>query len=287
MALEQDATWKAVRRFLFILLLFGLVCLFALWRVENQRVERFRQALTDEILPTTDFLLKPMKFSYQIISDFKSYTKLYQQNQDLKRELQKMMGWKEAALQLEQKNAQLSILNNVKLDPTINWITGQVLADSGSPFNQSIILNIGSEDGVKDGSAAMGGLGLVGRISGVGKRSSRVILLTDVSSSIPVVAPKTGNKGLIIGDNSTSPALSFFENSHNMRAGMRLLTSGEGRVFPPNLLVGNVVLDISGKFRVNLAAKLNELNYLRVLLKNNNEILTEPGSLIIEESSNK
>ena len=287
MALEQDATWKAVRRFFFILLIFGLVCLYALWRIENQRVERFRQALTDEILPTTDFLLKPIKFSYQIMSDFKSYTKLYQQNQDLKRELQKMMGWKEAALQLEQKNAQLSILNNVKLDPTINWITGQVLADSGSPFNQSIILNIGSEDGVKDGSAAMGGLGLVGRISGVGKNSSRVILLTDVSSSIPAIAPKTGTKGLIIGDNSTNPALSFFENSHNMRAGMRLLTSGEGRVFPPNLLIGTVVLDTSGKFRVNPAAKLNELNYLRVLLKNNNEILTEPGSLIIEKSSNK
>ena len=133
----------------------------------------------------------------------------------------------------------------------------------------------------------MGGLGLVGRISGVGKNSSRVILLTDVSSSIPAIAPKTGTKGLIIGDNSTNPALSFFENSHNMRAGIRLLTSGEGRVFPPNLLIGTVVLDTSGKFRVNPAAKLNELNYLRVLLKNNNEILTEPGSLIIEKSSNK
>ena len=281
MALEQDATWKAVRRFLFILLIFALICLYALWRVENQRVERFRHALTDEILPTTNLLLKPIKFSYQIISDFKSYTKLYQQNQDLKRELQKMMGWKEAALQLEQKNAQLSILNNVKLNPTINWVTGQVVADSGSPFNKSVLLNIGSEDGVKDGSAAMGGLGLVGRISGVGKSSSRVILLTDVSSSVPVVVQKTGNKGLIIGDNSASPTLNFFENSRNLRAGMRLLTSGEGRVFPPNLLIGTVVLDTSGKLRVNLVAKLNELNYLRILLKNTNEILTEPGSLII------
>jgi len=65
-ALEQDATWKAVRRFLFILLIFALICLYALWRVENQRVERFRHALTDEILPTTNLLLKPIKFSYQI-----------------------------------------------------------------------------------------------------------------------------------------------------------------------------------------------------------------------------
>ena len=282
MALEQDANWKAIKRFFFIILIVGLICLYALWRAENQRLERFRNALTDELLPSTNFLLKPIKFSYQIISDFKSYAKLYQQNQDLKRELQKMMGWKEAALQLEQKNAQLSILNNVKLDPTINWVTGQVLADSGSPFNQSVLLNIGSNDGVKDGSAAMGGLGLVGRVSGVGKNISRVILLTDVSSSIPVVVQKTSHKGLIIGDNSANPTLNFFEHSRNMKPGMRLLTSGEGRVFPPDLLIGIVVLDASGKLRVNLAAKLNELNYLRILLKNNNEILTEPGSLIIK-----
>ena len=90
MAREQDAAWKAVRRFLLIGLIIGLVSLFGLWRVENQRLERFRNALTDEILPKTNLLLKPITISYQILSDFKSYTKLYQQNQDLKNELQKI-----------------------------------------------------------------------------------------------------------------------------------------------------------------------------------------------------
>ena len=120
MALEQISSWKAVRRFLFILLILFLILLFALWKIENQRLERFRSALVDEILPNANIFLTPITISFQIISDFKSYTKLYQQNQDLKRELQKMMGWKEAALQLEQKNTQLSILNNVKINPTIN-----------------------------------------------------------------------------------------------------------------------------------------------------------------------
>ncbi len=283
MALEQDATWKAVRRFLFILLLFGLVCLFALWRVENQRVERFRQALTDEILPTTDFLLKPMKFSYQIISDFKSYTKLYQQNQDLKRELQKMMGWKEVALQLEEKNAQLSILNNVKLNPTINWVTGQVIGDSGSPFNQSVLLNIGSDDGIQDGSAAMGGLGLVGRVSGIGKKSSRVILLTDISSSIPIIVQKTGQNGLVIGDNTVNPMVKFIKDSRTVMAGMRVITSGQGNVFPPGLLIGTVVQDAQNQLRVSLAAELADMNYLRVLFKNNDEHAINPGSLILRK----
>lgn len=279
MALEQDAAWKAVRRFFVIFIIFILALLFALWRIDNQRVERFRYALIDEIIPSTNYFLKPITATYQMASDFSSYTKLYQQNQDLKRELQKMTGWKEAALQLEQKNAQLSILNNVKLNSNINWVTGQVIADSGSPFNQSALLNIGARDGIKDGSAAMGGLGLVGRVSGVGKRISRVILLTDVSSSIPVIIPKTGQRGLVIGDNSLNPTLSFLESSRAVTAGMRVITSGQGRVLPPDLLVGNIVLDSKGQLRVVLAAQLQELNYLRVLIKNDTN-LSQPGELI-------
>ena len=283
MALEQDPAWKAVRRFLLILVILVLIILFSLWRVENQRLERFRHALTDEIFPNANIILKPMVFFYEIASDFKSYSTLYQQNQDLKRELQKMMGWKEAALQLEQKNSQLSILNNVKLNPTINWITGQVIADSGSPFNQSALLNIGTSDGVKDGSAAMGGLGLVGRISGVGKKTSRVILLTDVSSSIPVVIQKTGQNGLLIGDNTINPTLQFLQRSRDIMAGMRVVTSGQGKVFPPDLLVGTVVLDVSGKLRVTLAAELKDLKYLRILIKDNDGNLTAPGTLILKQ----
>ena len=282
MSVEQKKAWKAVRRFFFILTLLSLIFLFALWKVENQRLERFRYALIDEILPNTNFLLKPLKITYQIVSDFKSYAQLYQQNQDLKQELQKMIGWKESALQLEQKNAQLSVLNNVKLDPTINWVTGQIIADSGSPFNQSVLLNIGSNDGVKDGSATMSGLGLVGRIAGVGRKTSRVVLITDVSSSIPVIVKKANQKGLVIGDNSPYPTLNFLGNSRTIMPGMRVVTSGEGKVFPPELLIGTIVLNNSGKLKVSLAAELKEISYLRVLFKNNDQSLDNSGILILE-----
>ncbi len=81
-----------------------------------------------------------------------------------------MQAWKEAALQLEQENARLLDLNNVRLDPRLTFVTGVVMADSGSPFRQSVLLNVGARDGIVDGWAAMDGIGLVGRISGVGQR---------------------------------------------------------------------------------------------------------------------
>ena len=68
-----------------------------------------------------------------MIDDFQSYARIYEQNQELRRELQQMKAWREAALQLEQKNARLLDLNQVRLDPQLTHVTGVVLADSGSP----------------------------------------------------------------------------------------------------------------------------------------------------------
>ncbi len=281
MAREQDKAWRTVRRFIFFLITSILILLFILWRVDNQRVERFRFALIDQIIPNSSFFLSPISKLVKMVSDFQSYSQLYQKNQDLKRELQKMKGWKETALQLEQKNTQLSILNNVKLSPNLSWVTGEVLADSGSPFNKSILLNIGMRDGVKDGYAATDGFGLIGRISGVGEKTSRVLFLTDVSSSIPVVIRTNGERGLVIGDNTQNPILSFIEAPKNIKAGMRIVTSGEGKVLPPDLLLGNVALDTDGTLRVILAADFNSLKYLRVLINPDQEIPQEPGKLII------
>ena len=73
MAIEQDAAWKAVRRFLMILTVCFLALLFAVWRVDNQRVERFRYAVIEEILPNTNSFLKPITVVHQIISDFSIY----------------------------------------------------------------------------------------------------------------------------------------------------------------------------------------------------------------------
>ena len=67
------------------------------------------------------------------------------------REIQQLSVWREAALRLEQENAKLRDLNNVSLVPQLTYITGTVMADSGSPFRQSVLLNVGRRDGITDG----------------------------------------------------------------------------------------------------------------------------------------
>ena len=218
----------SLKRLLAGVLIICLIGLFILWRIDSPRVERFRAQVVDKVVPSFDWAMAPVTATVNLMRDFRSYQRIYQQNQELRRELQQMKAWKEAALQLEQENARLLDLNNVQLDPRLTFVTGVVLADSGSPFRQSVLINVGARDGIVDGWAAMDGLGLVGRISGVGERTSRVILLTDTSSRIPVTIEPSGQQALLSGDNSPAPVISFLEAADQVRPGDRVVASGDG-----------------------------------------------------------
>ncbi|MFP4570860.1 rod shape-determining protein MreC [Rhodosalinus sp.] len=270
-----------LKRLLLAIVVLCLTAIFLVWRIDSPRVERFRAQVVDTVVPSFDWAMAPVTATVNLARDFRSYRRIHEQNRELRRELQQMRAWKEAALQLEQENARLRDLNNLALDPQLTHVTGVVMADSGSPFRQSVLINVGAHDGIVDGWAAMDGLGLVGRISGVGRTVSRVILLTDSSSRIPAVIQPSGQRAMVVGDNSAAPLLDFVENAEQVRPGDRLISSGDGGVFPPGLLIGQVAQDPRGRLRVRLAADYSRLEFLRVLRHHGTPAVDGPGALIL------
>ena len=276
----QTDYFAPVRRAITVILLLGLFGLFVLWRIDSPRVEKFRALVIDTFVPSFEWMLRPMTSVVKLAKDYQSYEKLLEQNKELRRELQQMKSWKEAALQLEQENARLLDLNQLRVDSKLTHVSGIVVADSGSPFRQSVLLNIGSRDGIQDGWAAMDGLGLVGRISGVGSSTSRVILLTDNASQIPVIIQPSGQRAILVGDNSYAPPVEFIENVDLVRPGDRIVTSGAGGVLPAGLLIGTLALDPDNRLRARLAADYERLEFLKVLRDYGTEKIDNFGSLV-------
>jgi rod shape-determining protein MreC len=269
-----------VRRLLVGMLVLFMFATFLIWRIDNPRVERFRMMVIDAVVPNFDWAMSPVTGVMNLLSDFQSYQRLAQQNSDLRRELQDMKSWREAAIQLDQENARLRDLINVQLDPQLTRITGVVLADSGSPFRQSVLLNVGARDGILDGWPAMDGIGLVGRISGVGNETSRVILVTDTSSQIPVTIQPSGQRAILSGDNTINPLLQFIEDPDQVTPGDRIVTSGDGGVFPADLLVGQLARGTDGRPRARLSADLERIEFLRVLRSQPTARIEEAGALL-------
>ncbi|MFO1173620.1 MAG: rod shape-determining protein MreC [Paracoccaceae bacterium] len=279
---NSDVDYRGpVRRILLACLCLFLGLIFLIWRIDSPRVERFRNAFIDRVVPPMDWAMVPVTKLAEMVDNFQSYARIYEQNQELRRELQQMKAWKEAAVQLEQQNAKLLAQNQVRLDPKLTSVSGVVMADSGSPFSQSVLLNIGARDGIVDGWATMDGLGLVGRIAGVGQNTARVLLLTDASSRVPVTIQPSGQRAMLVGDNSAAPPLEFIGSPEQVRPDDRVVSSGDGGVFPAGILVGTVVQTRDKRFRVLLAADYARLEFVRVLRSRPEEAIGGAGALIV------
>lgn len=277
---------RTLRRIFWGLLIVALIAFFALWRIDNTRAERFRASIADRVVSNLSWVLVPVTKISAMIGDYQSFEQLYQQNQELRRELQQMKAWRESALQLEQENARLLDLNKVKVSPKYSYLSGRLITDSGSPFRQSGIINIGRAEGLGDGWAAMDGLGLVGRIAGLGNHSARIVFLTDTNSAIPVIIKPSDQRGILTGDNSAYPMLSFIESRGEIQAGDRVFTSGDGQVFPPDLLIGQVIVDKDGNLRTDLAADYKRLQFLRIIRPRKAEQITLPNQPITPNAGN-
>ena len=256
---------KGVRTVFVLSLIFISFAIFLVWKVDNPRAERLRMMVLEKIIPSFEWFILPIRSLTNTAGVIASFNSLSKENEELRFELRRLKNWKEAAIGLEEENANLLELNNVRINPKLKYITGLVLSDSGSPYRRSVLLNIGTENGIKDGWAVIDHSGLIGRLVGVGKNLSRVLLLIDSSSRIPVKVEPSGIKAIIFGDNTLNPPLEIIENTDLVRSGDRVVTSGDGKIFPSDILLGRVIRGPDQRIRVKLIADYKRLKFLKVI----------------------
>ena len=156
-------------------------------------------------------------------------------------------------------------LLNVSPEPAAKFISARVIGDAERVFVKSLLLNSGSIEGVRKGQAVISGDGLVGRVVDVGARSSRVLLLQDINSRIPVVVASTRVRAILAGKNRQPPRLLRLPAGTVVTPGDLVTTSGHGGAFPPGLSVGRVIsVDETGVI-VQPHVKFDHLEYVRVV----------------------
>ncbi len=188
------------------------------------------------------------------------------QNAALRRELIVMRGWRDTALGLAQENARLRSLLEVRTDPPIPLVAARTILESRGPFSQSRLADVGADRGVGEGNPALSEHGLIGRVTGVAAHACRILLLTDPVSRVPVLLPRVNGRAILAGDGGPNPSLQFLRAHLGLRLGDRVLTSGDGGVFPRGLAVGEVVRGLDGAWRVALDSDAAPIDFVDILL---------------------
>lgn len=251
---------------------FGLLVLLALagtimvvGKVQPEAAHHVRAAVSDFAAPVLDALSQPVSSANRVVDEVAGLLALREENAALHQALERAKQWELASRRLEQENASLRGLLSLQVDSRPAYVSARVIGDSGSAFVRTMLVNAGAGDGIEAGQAAITGDGLVGRVVEAGRRSSRILLVTDLNSRLPVVIERTRQPAVLAGDNSPLATLAFLPRDAEVRLGMRIVTSGHGRVIPPGIPVG-VVTSIEGALvRVQPIVDLSRVEYVRLI----------------------
>ncbi|MDE1900618.1 MAG: rod shape-determining protein MreC [Alphaproteobacteria bacterium] len=224
-----------------------------------------RTHVMDTVAPVLDAVARPVAAVESLAASIHDTLALRADNERLRAENAHLVEWQNAVVQLEKENRDLRNLLHFKAEPGSAYISARVIADTGGAYARSLIVTAGKTDGVRDGMAAMTGDGLVGRVAETGDWSSRVLMITDLNSRIPVIVAETGDRAILAGDNSSQPKLLFLPRDAAVRDGMHILTSGHGGVFPPDLPVGTLHETAQGEVDVVPSADLGRINDIRLI----------------------
>lgn len=254
-----------IQRFTFLSLVIAAFGLMMLGKADTVLIERTRTTIADVAAPILDALSRPAATVEDFITQVQELAQLREENARLREEVSRLRSWHSVATNLAVENQSLREMLNFVPPPRATFVSGRVIADGSGPFSRSVLLNVGSRNGITKGQAVVNDSGLIGRVIEVGHRSARVLLLTDFNSRVPILFETTRERAILAGDNTSTMRLDFVSPTAKVTIGERIVTSGHGGLLPAGLPVGAVTGVKDGVPRIQPFVDWSRLEYVRVV----------------------
>lgn len=241
------------------------VALMVMSQAGSQNASRIRTTLTDIITPAITVASKPFAAIASAGEWVSGMVNLRAENIALKNTNVQLLQWQSIAKTMEAENSSLRALLNVVPAAKNNYITARIVTDMSGPYVRSALIGGGIQHGIKKDQAVISEHGLVGRVVESGDTSSRILLLSDINSRIPVMSETSREKTILVGNNNELPSLSYIEANSSIAVGERIITSGDGGVFPRGIAVGVVTAIENGVIRVQPFVDASKIEYVSVV----------------------
>ena len=209
-------------------------------------------ALGGYLTPISHFVISPLVSAQTWISTrvlaIQNYldapqdlARLRQRNLELESEVSRLQA---EVIELKQQITETRVLEALvdfaRVNPENRYVAAKVIGRDPSPFLQYVLINRGSDDGLRRGMPVVTQQGLVGRVAAVTANAARVQLITDAGSNVNVRLEPSRAQAVLQGDVTGELSLDMIPQSAEVQIGDLVLTSGLGGNFPADILVGQV-----------------------------------------------
>ena len=260
--------FKGGKNFNFILILLCLTLVF-LGKLDLIAIRNIKAFLSDFLAPVTYALNKPVKEISGVFEDVKSAGSLREENIRLKSEIRKLKVINSKTSSQELELLELRELLKVIPKRKNKIITGRAITAPGGVFANTVLINAGKDFGIKIGQPAISSLGLVGYVVNVSLKTSRILLIIDINSMIPVYLTNSNWPAVVQGQNGKLLKIKFLSSKAKPIEGEIVQTSGHGGRLPPGINVGKVVKSFSGKYYVKPTVDFHRLTYISLIINKN------------------
>ena len=247
---------------LFALIIISIFLIF-FERLEVKFIKYFRSAAQDTIYRGSEIASYPFKKFGNSIDFLDDHFNLYKNYKDLREENNYLKTKISTNDFLNLENQQLRKLIDDEINSENNLISFRVMLDKQSPYLNSFIINGGSNKKIKNGMAVLFRNNFIGRIVDVNFFSSRVLLISDLNSRIPVIVEPLGHHAILSGHGTSAPSLEYLPEKHNIKSGNKVYTSGKEGIFSPGIPIGETKLN-NNRVEVLLYSDLDQISFVNI-----------------------
>ncbi len=253
---------------LFALIVFSIILIYV-ETIEAKPLDYLRSFIKDTIYRGSVVVSWPSKGFKSVVSTVANHLNLYNKNIKLKEENAQLQEQIYDPGFLIFENKQLRQLLDEQVTSSANFVSARVILDKQSPYLNSFIINSGSNKEIKNSMAALDGKNFIGRIVDVNFFSSRVLLVTDLNSKIPVLVEPSGHHAILSGHGTNEPTLEYLPENHKVQSGNKVYTSGKEGIFSPGIPIGEVRMDAE-KIFVSLFSDISQIMFVNINLGDKN-----------------
>ena len=253
---------------LFVLIVISIILIF-IDTIETKPLNYLRFIVKDTIYRGSVIISSPSRGFKNAVNTAQDHINLYSEYNRLKEENAQLKDQVYDPNFLIFENKQLRKLLDEQTASSINLVSSRVMLDKKSPYLNSFVISGGSNRKIKKGMAVLDGKNFIGRIVDVNFFSSRILLVSDLNSKIPVVIEPTGYHAILSGTGKAKPILEFLPENHTVQSGNKVYTSGKEGIFKPGIPIGEVILSNSIPL-VNLAADISQITFVNIDLGSKN-----------------
>ena len=250
------------QRFSLFALLFSSIFLIVLGKFNFTAINYLKITINEVVYRTSFVASIPEKYITYSYRAIEKHIKLYKDYNFQKKELEKLKSEKYEVKFLEAENKRLKkVLNDINYSSEL--VIAKVIIDKQSPFLRSIIINKGSKNNIKKGMSVLSDSYLIGKVVEVNYMTSRVLLLSDLNSKIPVTIEPGSIQSILSGDGENSGNIQYTKDNLPIADGSIIYTSGTGGLLKSGIPIGKIEQN-ENQNSVNFFIDFSQLRYVKV-----------------------